>query len=406
MKAARRALIGAAALLMAAALSARAETMRMVVSEYGAGTRPYFEQMAAQFHAANPGIDVRIEAVPWTSLLQKLQTDIAGGSNADLSIIGTRWLLDFVRDDIAEPLDSYMTPQFRDGFIGQFLTPGQVQGTTYGLPIAASTRALYYNRTLLAKVGMPDGPTSWDDVVQVSEKLKPLSIPGFGIQGKGNEVDVYFYYALWSFGGDVVDANAKAVFDSPAGVRALTLYKSMIDRGLTEDGVTNYANTDIQAMFKQGRMGMLMTGTSLINQIAREAPSLDYGIVPVPKGTTLATFGVTDSVIMFKNSKVKPAAWRFLEFLFTKDARVAFNKSQSFLPTTKEEARDPYFIENERMKPFLALEPLAHFVPTVQGWSNTEKAVTDALQAAYLGNATPEAALKAAAQKANLALGK
>ena len=29
-------------------------------------------------------------------LLQKLTTDISGGVNADLAIIGTRWLIDFV----------------------------------------------------------------------------------------------------------------------------------------------------------------------------------------------------------------------------------------------------------------------------------------------------------------------
>ena len=51
-------------------------------------------------------------------------------------------------------------------------------------------------------------------------------MPGFGLMAKGTEVDVYYYYALWSYGGDVVDAQTKAAFDSPAGVKALTLYKN------------------------------------------------------------------------------------------------------------------------------------------------------------------------------------
>jgi multiple sugar transport system substrate-binding protein len=403
---ARRVFLMVALVSAVAMTGARAETVRMVVSQYSNNTGPYFDRMAAEFHAANPTIDVHIEVVPWTSLLQKLQTDISGGSNADISIIGTRWLLDFVRDGIAEPLDPYMTPEFRNRFVGQFLTPGQVDGKTYGLPIAASTRALYYNRDLLTKIGMPNGPATWDDVVAAAEKLKAIGVPGFGIQAKGIEVDVYFYYALWAFGGDVVDRDARATFDSPQGVRALTLYKDMVDRGLTEPGVTNYASTDIQTMFKQGRLGMVMTGPTLITQIAREAPGLNYGIVPVPKGTTLATFGVTDSVVMFANSKVKPAAWKFLDFLFTKDPRVAFTKGESFLPTTKDEAADPYFTTNDRLKAFLEMQPYAHFVPTVRGWSNTEKAVSDALQSVYLDAATPEAALKSAARTANQALGK
>src|ERR1019366_3023820 len=104
----RRLLAGAAlAASLGAAAPAGAETVRMTVSYYSAATGPYFEKMAAAFHAANPGIDVHIEVVNWSNLLQKLQTDISGNSNADLSIIGTRWLLDFVHDDIAEPLDGY-----------------------------------------------------------------------------------------------------------------------------------------------------------------------------------------------------------------------------------------------------------------------------------------------------------
>ncbi|MBN8889245.1 MAG: bicyclomycin resistance protein [Rhodospirillales bacterium 70-18] len=396
----------AAVLAMGLALPARAETVRMTVSYYSAATGPYFEKMAAAFHAANPSIDVKIEVVNWPSLLQKLQTDISGGTNADVSIIGTRWLLDFVKDGIAEPLDGYMTGGFKDRFIGPFLKPGQIGGKTYGLPIAASARAMFYNKAMLTKAGFPNGPKTWDDVVAAAEKIKADGGNGFGLMAKGTEVDVYFYYAMWSYGGEVLDANQKAAFDSPAGVKALTLYKSMLDRGLTEPGPTNYTREDLQNLFKQGRLGMVITAPFLINQIAKEAPNLDYGIVPVPEGSTSATYAVTDSVVMFHNSKVKPAAWKWLDFLFSKEPRVAFTKGEGFLPTTKEEAADPAFTQNARLKTFVDLLPKARFAPTVTGWEDTAKAVTDAVQSVFLGSATPEAALKAAAARANQSLGK
>ncbi len=398
-------LIGACAALAMAA-PAKAETVRMTVSFYSAATGPYFEKMAADFHAANPGIDVKIEVVNWSSLLQKLQTDISGGTNADVSIIGTRWLLDFVKDGIAEPLDGMMAPGFKERFIGPFLKPGQIGGKTYGLPVAASARAMYYNKAMLTKAGFPDGPRTWDDVVAAAEKIKADGGNGFGLMAKGTEVDVYFYYALWSHGGDVLDANQKAAFNSPAGVKALTLYKAMLDRGLTEPGPTNYTREDLQNQFKQGRLAMVMTAPFLINQIAKEAPTLDYGIVPVPTGTTQATYAVTDSVVLFANSKVKPAAMKWLDFLFTAGPRIAFTKGEGFLPTTNDEAKDPAFTENERLKVFVNLLPNARFAPTVTGWEDTAKAVSDAVQSVYLGSATPEAALNAAAAKANQSLGK
>ena len=202
----RRPLIAAAgSALMLAPLAARAATsLHVTVAEYSNATGPYFMQMAKEFEAANPGVTVHIDVVSWDTLLQTLQTDISGGVTPDLSIIGTRWLLTFVKDGVAEPLDHFMTPAFRDRFIGTFLEPGEINGTVYGLPIAASARAMFYNTEMLTKAGFPDGPKTWDDVVAASRKIKAAGGYGFGLQGKEIETDVYFYYAMWSYGGEIV----------------------------------------------------------------------------------------------------------------------------------------------------------------------------------------------------------
>ena len=387
------------------AVAAHADTVRVTVAHYSDATAPYFQQVASDFEKANPGTTIKIEDVSWDTLQQKLQTDITGGANADLAIVGTRWLLDFVKDDVAEPLDGYMDASFKNRFIGPFLAPGEINGKVYGLPIAASARALYYNKDLLAKVGYPNGPKTWNDVIDASKKLKAQGIAGFGLQGKEIETDVYFYYALWSYGGEVVGKDGKAAFNSPAGVKAATLYKTLIDDGLTEPGVTGYSREDVQNLFKLGRVAMVISAPFLSKQIAKEAPTLKYGIDPIPMGTKNATYAVTDSIVMFKNSKVKKSAWKFLDYLFTKEPRVKFTSTEGFLPTTKAEATDPAF-DNPDTKAFIALLPSAKFAPTITGWEDTAKAVSDAMQSIYLGKAQPAAALNAAADKANESLGK
>ncbi|HWA79382.1 MAG TPA: sugar ABC transporter substrate-binding protein [Acetobacteraceae bacterium] len=402
----RRPLIAAAGSALALApFAARAATsLHVTVAYYSAATGPYFQQMAKTFEAANPGITVKIDVVNWDTLLQTLQTDISGGVTPDLSIIGTRWLLTFVKDGVAEPLDHFMTPQFRDRFIGTFLEPAEIGGKVYGLPIAASARAMFYNTDMLTKAGFPDGPKTWDDVVAAARKIKAAGGYGFGLQGKAIETDVYWYYALWSYGGELIGKDGKAAFDSPAGIKALTLYQTMVQEGLTQPGVTDYTREDVQNLFKQGRVGMVITAPFLINQIAAEAPKLQYGICPVPRGTTSATYAVTDSIVMFSNSQAKEAAWKFLDFLFTKNPRVTFSKNEGFLPTTKAEAADPYFADNKRLQIFVSLLPEARFAPTIPGWEGMAQAVTDAVQSVYLGKADPAAALKLASIKADQAL--
>ena len=380
--------------------AAVAETLRVTIPFYSAATEPYFQKMASEFKQKNPGVDVKIEVVNWDSLLQKLTTDIAANANADISIIGTRWLVDFQKTGVVEPLDSYMDQSFRDRFIQSLFDYAKIDNKVYGLPIAASARALYYNKALFTKAGMPDGPKTWDDVEQASQKIKALGNYGFGLQGKEIETDTYWYYALWSFGGDIVK-DCKAVFDSDAGVKALSQYKKLIDDGLTQPGVTSYSREDVQNLFKQGRVSMVITAPFLINQLKAEAPNIDYGITAIPSGGQTISMGVTDTIVIFKNSKVKPTAWKFLDYLFTKEPRVAFTKGEGFLPTTKAESEDPYFTQNEKLQQFIKLLPQAKFAPLVSNYDAMSDIVIRALQNVYLDKAKPADALKQAAQEAS-----
>ena len=390
-------------LLMTAVLAVNAETVRVTIPFYSKETEPYFKKMASDFKQKNPDIDIQIEIVNWDSLLQKLTTDIAANANADVSIIGTRWLADFQKQDLVEPLDGYMDAAFKDRFIKSLFDYSTIGGKTNGLPIAASARALYFNKELFTKAGFPNGPKTWADVEQAAKKIKDAGSYGFGLQGKEIETDTYWYYALWSFGGDIVK-DCKAIFDSDAGVKALEQYKKLIDEGLTQPGVTSYSREDVQNLFKQGRVGTVITAPFLINQLKSDAPDLEYGITAIPSDKGDLSMAVTDTIMIFKNSKVKKSAWKFLDFLFTKEPRIAFTKGEGFLPTTKGEAEDPYFTQNERLQIFVKLLEKAKFTPLVSGYDAMSDAVVRGLQSVYLGKAKAADALKQAAQEANAAI--
>ncbi|AZO52192.1 MULTISPECIES: sugar ABC transporter substrate-binding protein [unclassified Mesorhizobium] len=393
--------------ILAFAAQAEAGEVRVTVAEYSAKTGPYFEEVKKEFEAKNPGITVKFEVVPWDVLLQKLTTDITAGTNADLSIIGTRWLIDFVQQDVAEPLDSYITPEFKGRFIDTFLSPSIMGGKTYGLPIAASARAMYYNKELFEKAGIAKPPATWTELQEDARKIKAQGAFGFGLQGKEIETDVYYYYAMWSQGTEILNKDGTSGLGTPGALEAAKLYKSMIDEGLTEPGVTSNNREDVQNLFKQGKVGMMITAPFLSNQIKDEAPSLKYGVAAIPAGPTGArgTYGVTDSMIMFKNSKNKDEAWKLMDFLFTTEQRAKFTQGEGFLPVNKEEAKMNYYVNNADLAAFTALLPDARFAPIIPGWEEVAQITSDAMQKIYLGG-DPEAGLKDAAAKANAVLKK
>jgi multiple sugar transport system substrate-binding protein len=406
----RMAMLLAGASLLTYAATAQAGTVRVTIAEYSKATGPYFQEAATAFEAANPGTKIEIEVVPWDNLQQKLTTDISAGTNADLSIIGTRWLLDYVSNKVVAPLDSYITPEIKGRFIDTFLSPSVLSGKTYGLPIAASARALYYNKDVFAKAGITEPPKTWDDFKADAAKIKAATpdVAPFGLQGKEIETDVYFYYGVWAYGGDVVK-DGKSGIDSQAAIDAAKVYKGFIDAGLTEPGATSYSREDVQNLFKQGKVATVITAPFLSGQIAKEAPDLKYGVAPIPVGPSgkTSTYGVTDSIVLFDNSKVKDEAFKFLDFLFTTEQRTKFDKIEGFLPVNAKEAQDPIFADDPDKKVFAALLPNAHFAPVIPGWEEIAQITSDAVQKIYLGKAEDiEATLKATAVKANDILSK
>ena len=166
----------------------------------------------------------------------------------------------------------------------------------------------------------------------------------------------------------------------------MSLYRSLIDEGLTEPNPTGYNRQDVERLFKQGRIGMILTGPWLRGQIETEAPNLNYGIAPIPAGTTKATYGVTDSMMLFKSSPQKKVAWQFLsEAAFNPKWRVEFTTKESFLPVTKVEAEQPQFTNDPQLKAFTDMLAYAHFAPLIPNWEQIADTTIRALQKVYTG---------------------
>ncbi len=374
-------------------------TLHVIVAHYSDHTRDTFEHAAERFEAKHPDVKITVEDVSWDNLQQRLATDISGGTTPDISIIATRWVLDYAQNDIAEPLDSYMSASFRDRFYPNLLSPGVVDNKTYLLPLLASTRAVYYNKDIFKEAGLSQPPATWDELQADAEKIKAKSHYGFGVQGKEIETDTYFYYPFWTYGGEIL-ANGKSGLDSDAGVTAVSLYKSLIDKGLTQPNPTGSNRQDIETLFKQGRIGAIISGPWLRGQLASEAPNVHYGIAAVPKGTTQATWAGSDSLMLFKGSKNQKLAWQFIEeSLYSPETRLEFDRTEGFLPVLKEEMQMKGLAEDASLKSFADMLSFAKFAPLMPNWEQVVAATTSALQQVYLGQQQPKPALKAAAQQ-------
>ncbi len=87
--------------------------------------------------------------------------------------------------------------------------------------------------------------------------------------------------------------------------------------------------------------------------------------MPFPEGKAQATYGVTDTLMMFADSDVKEAAWKFIEFAYKDNWREKFDMGEGFLPVTKNVAALDHFTKDPDVAGFAAGLPYAKFAPII-----------------------------------------
>jgi multiple sugar transport system substrate-binding protein len=374
--------------------------------EYDQATTDWERKLVEDFNKQSPDVEVAFESVNWDNGHQVLATRLAGNQAPDLANVATIWVPEYVELGKLEPLDGHMTPEFTAQFIEKpaVLEAGsRYQGKLYGLPIAVSVRALYYNEEILRKAGATP-PKTWDDLLAAGRKIKAAyagqKVYPIGIQGKEVETDVYWVYFLWNNGGSILDDSGRAALNRPEAVEALQFEMDLVHKEkLSEPEPTGYTRENLQDLFKAGQLGMLMTGPWFHGMLDKQAPQLKYGITKIPGHKSSVSLAVTDSLVMFNTSANKEAAWKFVRYFYDPARRLAFDRVSGMLPETKSVAQSPELLKDPRIHAFLDILPQGRFEPLHKDWTKISDIVREAVQEALLQRKTPKQALDDAARR-------
>lgn len=405
----RKSLLKVVASVVAVSSFAYAQSeIRVSVPAYGESTKPGFQKIVNDFEKANPGIKVNLEVGSWSSWQQKLQTDFFSGGNADLIYSTRGWVPTYVGGNKLEALDSYLTKEDLAQFPNSLIDAAKVNGKLYALPSVTSARNLYVNTDLLKKAGAKV-PTTWDELKETAKLVsEKTDASGFGIQGKEVEMEKYFYYALWNFGGSVLDktvGGTKSALDSDAALKAAKFYNDLIKNGYSQKNVTSYNREDLQELFKQGKLAMMVTHGVLAEQIKSEGHDINFVQTDVPglttskKGTTL---GVIDAVHLSANSKAKEDAVKFLMFSVKPQYQADWIAKANLLPVTTAAGLEKAF-DKKHLQAMISAVPNAKFAFIHKKSTKIIDILKNELQAMYAGKKTPEEALKTAHKKINRA---
>lgn len=362
-------------------------TLKMLVPGYDGGyLKKELDNGIKAFEEKNPNIKVQIISVGWEDLNSKIIQLFQAKESPDIMLTGSRTLKQLVDMGAAENLSPFMKDDFKSKRVENVLKTAQIDGKQYGIPMAFSSRALYYRTDLIQ-----NPPKNWDELLQTAREVhaKDSKVYGFAIPTdleSGTDEILNFIYQN---GGRIVDKDGKYTLNSKENVEALTYLKKFSDEGLIPDPVSMKRN-DQATLFKNGNLAMFVSGPWEKEEMDKS--EYKYGVAELPVGKFSAETLVTDSYVMSSQSKHKEAAWKFIEFMGQPEYQRPVSEAFGWFPVLKDEEKDERF-NDEFMKPFAAKIKDGVPEPQVSNWDTFNKTFVTAVQKVLTGKATPQEAL-------------
>lgn len=278
-------------------------------------------QLLPAFERAHPGIRVKVQQLPLTAAHQKLLTAFAGGSTPDLSQLGNTWLPELVALHALEPLQARVDHSDvvrADDYFASIWATNVIDGTLYGVPWYVDTRLLFYRKDLLRKAGFDAPPRTWAEWRRMLAALSDPQRHVYGILLPTNEYEQLMSLALQQPEPLLRDGGRYGNFESAGFKRALRFYVDTFNLKQAP-AITNVEAGNPWTEFGRGVYAFYLSGPWNIGEFRTRLPAAqqdDWATAPLP-GPAGAGVGAAggSSLVIFRASKHKDAAWQLIEYL-------------------------------------------------------------------------------------------
>ena len=377
----------------------------------GSAPPQVIEAVNADFKTAHPNDTVKVQLQQWSNVTTKLDAAFAGSSPPDIMELGNTLVSKYGAAGALQDLSASKAQFENNATWLQSLTEScTVDGKLVCAPYLAGSRAVIYRKSMFAKAGITQTPTSLAELQTAADKLMQTfasdkRFSAFYFPGK------YWYAALpfiWDHGGDIAKQEGdqwRGTLDSPEAQQGLTELKKLVDCCSKADKSGDEAKQD-QA-FAQGHIAMIVAngwekGVILDKKTGNPKLEKDLAAFPLPShnpGQTAPVFlGGSDLGVAAK-SKSQDLAVDWVKLLANTKYQTQMATVGGVIPNSTTllslHQNDPY------LSVFDSTAKNSRFTPTSPNWANVEAAniLPDMLVSIFTGRASIADATKEASQQ-------
>ncbi|MBW4592300.1 MAG: ABC transporter substrate-binding protein [Brasilonema angustatum HA4187-MV1] len=301
------------------------------------------KELLQAFEAKHPGIKVRHEVIN-DQYMDVIKTRLVGEAAPDVFYLDALEAPFFMSQNVLEPLDAYITPDFElADFEETLLNSFKYNDHIYGLAKDYSTLALFYNKKAFGSAGLSTPPTTWKELRAYSKKL---TID----RNRDGRIDQYGFgevpelarqaYKIKAFGGQLIDQNGYAAFASHAGLQGLQLAVDQYQKDHSSAQKSDVGTNSGSEMFGQGKVAMVIEGNWAIPYLTETFPNLEFATAELPTiNNNKSTMVFTVAYVMNKQTQHKAEAWELISYLTGKEGMTKWTKTGFALPSRKSVAQ-------------------------------------------------------------------
>lgn len=294
----------------------------------------YFDVAVAEFEAANPTIDIVMEAVADEPYKDKIRVLMASDQVPDIYF---SWSGEFGRKfaregrtlDLTEALAG---PEWQGRFAAASLEPFQFEGKQFGIPVNVDSKYMIYNKAIFEKHGL-SVPTTFAEFIALNDALLAAGEVPIAYGNQSPWAATHYIGDLFAkmVPDDVRQADyqllapADQLYTHPGYVEALALYKSFGDKGYFNNGANAISHQQARGAFIAGRSAMVYLELVEFYMLA-DTPVAEqgWGFFPLPPmegaaGRNDLLTGAPDGFLISSKTENAEEALAFLNFITSPD---------------------------------------------------------------------------------------
>lgn len=283
--------------------------------------------LAAGFEAKHPGVKIALQGQPADNYYSLLQASLSANQGPDVFAMfpgGYQKQFENYSVDLAGKIPQADLDAVRAQY---YAASGSTSSEVYGVPITAGMYQMFYNKKLLADVGVSSVPSDWDELDAACQKVVAAgkTCLGYGSEDGSGSFSAIFDWSYLAAVDTLQQWNDMTIgaqpYNSPAILEQVTRWTELHAKGYTNPDVMTWR--DVRKEFLAGNVAMIMSG-SWDASWAAEGLGSDVAAAPAPFSPTPIKTLIQlpdNGFSISRDSQVQDLAVAFLDYMISEEGQ-------------------------------------------------------------------------------------